>query len=369
MHVCHICDSSVEGDYFRNIALGLTRKGVRVSLVELGSGQQPSWLTDIQGVSYLSLGANTKFQLPLTVRHLAKFLNDESVDILHTHLFYSGLIGVLTKRLRRKTIVALMRHHTSVVRMLGTRFHVAADRWMAEQADHLLTVSNAAKAYMLDVDHIRRDDIEVVHLGFDFDQMSPSAEDRLRVRREFAFADDDFVIGYVANFARGKGHIQLIDAFEKMVRDIPNAKLFFAGRGELSEVTAAAGKFPADKVVFAGWQSNISACLNAMDLFVQPSLSEAFSQVLIEAMGVGLPVVATDVGGASEVIENGVNGLLIEPDNIDAISDAVTGLYKNAGGRKSVAVAGMASVRTRFTSEQMVERQFDLYESWCEVVI
>lgn len=364
MHVCHFCDSSVEGDYFRNIAIGLTRKGVRVSLVELGEGTAPTWLSDAPGVSYICLGAAQKWQYPNAVRRLAGFVNSESVDILHTHLFFSGLIGVFAKRLHRKTIVALMRHHTSVVRMLGSRLHVAADKWMAEQADHVLTVSEAARSYMIETDGISRDDIDVVYLGFNFQKLSPNVTDRLRIRREFGIVDDEFVIGYVANFAKGKGHIQLIEGFEAISAGIPNARLFFAGKAMLPEVETAAAKFPAGRIIFAGWRSDISACLNAFDLFVQPSLSEAFSQVLIEAMGVGLPVVATDVGGASEVIENGVNGVLIKPDDRNAIAGEILRLYRDEPLRNELAKAGMNSVRVRFTADRMVERHFELYESW-----
>lgn len=366
MHVCHICDSSVQGDYFRNIANGLTRKGVRVSLVELGSGEPPTWLGEFPGVKYRSLEATGKKQYPGAVRHLARFLKDEKVDILHTHLFYSGLIGVLTKRLGSRSIVALMRHHTSVVRMLGSRFHVKADKWMAEKADHVLTVSNAAKAYMLDVDGIRRDDIDVVHLGFDFEQLAPNSVDRSRIRAKFGFDHEDVVVGYVANFAHGKGHIQLIEAFEKILAEIPNARLAFAGRGEIAEVHEAAAKFPAGKIVFAGWQNDIASFLNALDIFVQPSLSEAFSQVIMEAMGVGLPVVATNVGGASEVIVGGENGLLIEPNDVAAISNEVIRLSRDPELRRRFGDAGRKTVTGNFTAEKMVERQFELYERWLD---
>ncbi|HEX3102205.1 MAG TPA: glycosyltransferase, partial [Pyrinomonadaceae bacterium] len=240
MHVCHFSDSSFEGDYFRNMVAGLTQKGVRVSLVELGRGVPPTWLTDVSGVNYSCLEAASKLKYPLAIIRLSRFLKGENVDILHTHLFYSGLIGVLAKWLTPKTIVALMRHHTSVVRMLGSRSHVWADKWMAEKADHVLTVSQAARRYMIDKDGIKRSDIDVVYIGFDFEKLSPNAEDRLRVRSEFGFADEDLVIGYVANFARGKGHIQLIAAFKKIVAEIPNARLLFAGRGDDSEAKAAA---------------------------------------------------------------------------------------------------------------------------------
>jgi glycosyltransferase involved in cell wall biosynthesis len=363
MHVCHICDSSVEGDYFRNIAAGLTRKDVRVSLVELGPGKPPTWLTEVPGASYRSLNAARKWQYPLAARRLVRFLKDEGVDILHTHLFYSALIGVLTKRLGSRSVVVLMRHHTSVVRMLGSRFHVLADRWMAEKADHVLTVSNAAKTYMLNVDGISRD-IEVVHLGFDYERLSPNIEERSRVRREFGFVDEDLVVGYVANFARGKGHTQLIAAFEKIAAEIPNARLVFAGRGENADVNEAVARFPSGKIIFAGWQNDIPAFLNAMDIFVQPSLSEAFSQVIMEAMGVGLPVIATNVGGASEVIDSGVNGVLIAPDDVAAIADEVIRLGRDPELRWKLGVAGRKTVTQKFTAEQMVERQFRLYKNW-----
>ncbi len=365
MHVCHLCDTSVEGDYFKNITAGLTKNGVRVTLVELGPSSPPSWMTEFPDTAYFSLNARKKLDYPFGARRLARLLKRENVDILQTHLFYSGIIGVFAKRLHRKTIFALMRHHTSVVQMLGSRLHVAADKWMAEKADHVMTVSQAARVYMTEIDGIGRDDIDVVYLGFDFKKLSPSVDERARVRQEFGFDADDLMIGYVGNFAPGKGHLQLIEAFAKIVAEIPNARLFFVGRGMLPEVESAAAKL-AGKIVFAGWRTDVAACLNAMDLFIQPSLSEAFSQVLIEAMGVGLPVIATDVGGAKEVIEDGVNGILIAPGDTDQIYRETLKLYRDETLRHAIAAAGMSNVRERFTADKMVERHLELYTRWIE---
>lgn len=361
-----MCDVSVAGDYFRNITAGLTENGVDVLLVELGPGTAPPWLPRYPNARYFSLGAARKAAYPLAVRRLARLLKNEGVNILHTHLFYSGLIGVLAKRLAPNVTVALMRHHTAVVRLLGSGFHVRADKWMAERADHVMAVSEAARAYMRDVDGVRRDDIEVVYLGFDFEQMSPNADKRVAARAEFGFTGDDLVIGYVGNLAHGKGHLQLIQAFEKISSEMPNARLLFAGRGMLPEVEAAAAEFPAGKIVFGGWQDDISACYNAMDIFVQPSLSEAFSQVLVEAMGCGLPVIATNVGGASEVIESGVNGILIDPNDVQAIAREVLHLIRDAAFRRNLAANGMRSVRERFSAETMVERHVKLYRQLTE---
>jgi glycosyltransferase involved in cell wall biosynthesis len=101
-----------------------------------------------------------------------------------------------------------------------------------------------------------------------------------------------------------------------------------------------------------------------MDIFVQPSLSEAFSQVLIEAMGVGLPVIATDVGGAREVIVDGECGVLIEPDVVSQIAEVTLRIMNDDTGRTIMALAGRTRVMSEFTVSRMVDRQFALYSEW-----
>jgi glycosyltransferase involved in cell wall biosynthesis len=194
---------------------------------------------------------------------------------------------------------------------------------------------------------------------------SPDEAARKRVRDEFGFAPNELVIGYIANFAPGKGHAQLVEAFSKILSESPSAKLFLVGRGDDSEARAAAARYGVtERVTFAGWRNDVAACLNATDIFVQPSLSEAFSQVLIEAMGVGLPVIATNVGGAGEVILDGGNGFLVEPDSPTAIAGKMVAMIKDNDLQKRIAAAGYASVREKFTVKQMVDDQFALYTSW-----
>ncbi len=367
MHVCHFCDTSVAGEYFRNITLGLTRKGVRVSLVELGQGASPKWLANVSNASYFCLNASSKLHYPMAIWKLIRLLKSEDVDILHTHLFFAGLIGVLAKQFHGK-IVVLMRHHTSIVRMLGSKIHVMVDKWMAEKADYVITVSEAARRYMIETEGIRQGSIEVIHLGFDFERFSPNAEDRIQTRREFGIGEDEFVIGYVGNFAPGKGHLQLVEAFSKVIGCVANARLLLVGRGSLASVTQAVERLSLqEKVIFAGWREDVSACLNAMDLFVQPSLSEAFSQVLVESMGVGLPVIATDVGGAKEVITNGENGFLIEPGMPTAIYEKTLMLAANKELRERIAFVGQQFVKDRFTVKNMVEAHYELYKRWMAI--
>lgn len=364
MRVCHFISSAPEGHYFKSIVPGLLEKGCDVLIAQLSPGQRPLWLEKYPEVLFTSLGSKGNGTLPLACFRLARFLKANAVEIVHTHLFDAGLVASLAKYLYGRPKYVYMRHHTSVVRILGSSFHVRLDRWMAERADHLVTVSHNAKDYMQSVDRISSP-IDVVYLGFDFERYAPDRDSRDAVRNEFGFGDNDLVIGYVGNFAPGKGHEQLILAYEEILKTHPEARLFLIGTGRVQEVDGIVGRLGLGRrIVFAGWRDDIAACLNAMDIFVQPSLSEAFSQVLIEAMGVGLPVVATDVGGAREVIEDQIHGLIVPPGDVAALVSAVEHLAVNTEQRNEMAMTGQRSVRERFTVERMVDEQYELYCQW-----
>jgi glycosyltransferase involved in cell wall biosynthesis len=119
----------------------------------------------------------------------------------------------------------------------------------------------------------------------------------------------------------------------------------------------------ADRVVFAGFRSDVPDCLAAMDVVVHPSETEAFCQAIVEAMAAGKPVVATDVAAASEVIENGTTGLLIPPRDPEAIVHAVMTLYGAPERIASIAASAEKSVRARFGISRMIDAQIALYEA------
>ncbi|MBV9217224.1 MAG: glycosyltransferase [Acidobacteria bacterium] len=341
---------------------GLIEQGIDVSLMELCGPEPVTWLSETPHAKYFDLAVPNRAAYPVAVWKIARLLRRERVDILHTHLFNPSLLGTLSKRFAPSTTFVMTRHHTSGVRMLGTRFHVALDKWMVKKADAAVTVSEAARRYMLDVDHIDRNDIEVIPLGFDFDIYAPDATARKLIRSEMGFRDDELIVGYVANFAPGKGHQQLIEAFQMLAREMPQARLFLVGSGDTGNVQEIVERFGLrTSVVFAGRRRDIPACLNAMDIFVQPSLSEAFSQVLIEAMGVGLPVIATKVGSAGEIFRPGESGLLVPPDDPYEIFLALRELLADKLRTCEMADAGRSFVREHFRPQQMVDKHVALY--------
>ena len=363
MRICHLVTTTLESHYFANLGKGLASRGVSLHLGTLQSGPAPTWIAEAHGAIHFSLRATSRVAYPRAVLNLARLLRDEEIDILQTHLFDAGLVGVLAALLARRSAMILTRHHTDQVRLVGTRFHVALDRWMARRADHVVVLSPAVRDYMVAQDGIRQEHVDVVPQGFDFGELSPDEAQRHRVRRELGL-DRQFVIGSIGHLYPTKGHRHLLAALHSIQNDIPEWRLLLVGAGDCALVESKARALGLhDRIVFAGFRSDVAACMRAMDLVVHPSLSEAFSQVIVEAMAVGTPVVATDVGSARYVLEDGRTGLLVPPGDASALARAILQFCRDVEFSRRVALAGQESVRQRFTIQAMVDAQINCYQN------
>lgn len=367
MRVFQFVSYSADSDYFSNLGKGLDQRGIEIAFGTLfQTGREfPGWIKPIDDARYYCLGARSRYDFPMAVLRLASILRTVKPDILQTHLYEASLVGLLAAKLARVPIRILTRHHTDQAHLIGKKLPIAVDRWEATEADVVVVLSNAVRNFMISVDGIDPAKIRVVYQGFDFEKFSANEGDRKKVRSECDFADDDFVIGTFGNFFPTKGHRFLLAAAERLVGEIPNLKLLFVGDGgdkeSLKEQISKAGL--SERIVFAGFRKDVSACMKACDVVVHPSLSEAFCQVLIESMSTGVPLISTDVGGAGEVIEDGKTGLLIASENVDEIVEAVRKLYLDRGFGKQIAMAGQQAVREKFTIEKMLDQQIECYET------
>ncbi|HEX8686786.1 MAG TPA: glycosyltransferase, partial [Pyrinomonadaceae bacterium] len=231
IRVCHFCTSSVDAPYFRNISRGLVADGMSVLVGNLAPAKPPAWLPEVPGVRHFDLGAAGRAGYPGAVVRLARLLRRERVDILQTHLFDAGLVGVAAGRLARTPTVLVTRHHSDQAQLIGAKFHMALDRWTARMADGVVAVSHATRDFMVSHDPSVAGRVEVVHLGFDFAALSPTEEDRRRVREEFGFGSD-FVLAFVSNFFKTKGHRYLLAALAELAREIPEVRLLLLGDGD-----------------------------------------------------------------------------------------------------------------------------------------
>jgi glycosyltransferase involved in cell wall biosynthesis len=184
--------------------------------------------------------------------------------------------------------------------------------------------------------------------------------------REFGLSDRDFVVGIVAVLRNWKGHSYLIQAVAKLVRAGRPVKLLVVGAGPQEKnlrVLIQAERLE-QSVLLAGYRQDVPNFIAAMDCMVLPSTeNEATSQVLPQAMAMQVPVIATDVGGLSEVVIDRDTGLLIPPRDVEAIADAIGWIADHPGEARALAERGYAHCLENFTFDRMIDRTEQVYRS------
>ncbi|MCS6861161.1 MAG: glycosyltransferase, partial [Abditibacteriales bacterium] len=223
--------------------------------------------------------------------------------------------------------------------------------------------------------------ITVIYNGVDLDRFETCARRRVGVGDHDASGEGEcrpslpessttasratFHVGCVGTLRPVKGHRYLIEAIAAVREKVPHVHLSLVGdgpaRGELDDLRQRLGLNGC--VSLLGMRDDVDALLKQFDVFVLPSLSEGISNALLEAMAAGLPVVATDVGGNPEVVQHGVTGLLVPPQDSRALAEALWQLLTDADGRCAMGRKGRERVETYFSLSAMAQRYGEIYEA------
>jgi glycosyltransferase involved in cell wall biosynthesis/peptidoglycan/xylan/chitin deacetylase (PgdA/CDA1 family) len=287
------------------------------------------------------------------VFRLARFLRTVRADAVHTHsldpMFYGGLAAALAR--------VPVRIHTQHNTFLST--YSPRDRMKFQIASGLFTriVSVGAETdrgvAAFGVPAVRRC---VIRNGINVGRFDDAPTLRPAAEREAT-------IGVVARLSPEKGVDCLLDALALLAADGEGARLAIVGdgpdRSALEDRARAAGL--SDRVDFLGFQPKVATLLPTMDVFALPSRSEGIPLALLEAMAASRPCIATRVGGVPEVIEDGVNGLLVPPEDPAALANAIRRLLKDPTLRDRLGRAALEHVRKEWSEEAMAHGYATLY--------
>jgi glycosyltransferase involved in cell wall biosynthesis len=178
---------------------------------------------------------------------------------------------------------------------------------------------------------------------------------RANTRRQLGVTNDTVVATMLSVMRPGKGHAQLLAAAKELAPDL-DIRIVLAGDGPLrGYLERAAGGANAEKVMFAGWRSDVAELLTASDLIVHPSLSEALPTALIQGLAASLPAVASDVGGIPEIVTPDT-GILLRPGDAGALAEAITRLANDPKRRQAMGRAARARFDEEFDSHVWVQR-------------
>ncbi len=295
------------------------------------------------------------------VPRLVRLLRQRNVDLLHLHLPYSGILGRISGKLAKTSAIvytehSLLEHHHRLTRW--------ANRLTYAWNDTTICVSEAVRRSVLA--HTKSNGngaMSTIHNGIDLTLLGDNS-DIFSVRQEFNIPSNHKLIVHVANFNPQKRHQDLLASARLVVNQYPNVTFLLVGHGRLESQTRRAARDMgiAANVIFSGFRSDATRIMAAADLFVLPSQFEGLPISLLEAMGVGKPVVASRVGGIPEVITDGVEGFLTDPLDPAQFADRILALLKDPDLQQRFSQNAVRRVQEHFSVQRMVERTEALYE-------
>lgn len=356
--VLMIFSSSYDGHYARDLARGFNQLGVGIAFISLSNPIKPAWI-DTESKLDFSEGFNVQKTLFQKIIRTYNISRRYKPDVIQTHLFIGGIVGLIVGKLLRIPIVHT-RHHIDEHYQSGTVLHRWLDRSIAKKSDHVVVCSAAAKKWLFEIEGIKESHITVINQGFDFSFLSPTSESIDKVKSNLGFSKDTFNIICVARYSKVKGQDYLLVALKELVEVIPNISLTFMGPGNSDWLAVLVSEFGLGKYVrILPSRNDVPACIAAADMIIHPSLADSFSQLVIEAQAVGGLLIASDIAAAREQIIDGITGLIVPPRDSQAIIDAVLYLVENPDLAASMRKKAQVHVRNTFTWQRMVEEEIE----------
>jgi glycosyltransferase involved in cell wall biosynthesis len=230
---------------------------------------------------------------------------------------------------------------------------------MSDAPDAVIAVSEKVRQYCIEVDGIEPNRVKTIYNGLDIDSWG--------LRSSVPRPSGRTAIATVGNIRPVKGHDVLIRAAASVAREFPEVVFSVAGdvldpeyfqglQGMLQEFSLT------DRFHFVGAVTDLQSYLSAADIFVLPSRSEGFSNAIVEAMAAGIPVIATDVGGNAEAVEDGVTGIIVPSEDPDALAGGIIAMLSNRSEARRMGIAGGERAAARFTTEVMMRSTTKLYQ-------
>ncbi len=306
----------------------------------------------------LDLKRDPAWRLAAAVRRLLKEIRP---DILHTHLYHPNLYGRLAALgLGLPGVVAAV--HNSYTRV---KFHRRLwNHLLGWASDRILVGSPRVWEDVRRYDAVPASRLLLLPYGIDPAELET---DLTREEARGLLSVSGFVLAAVGRLEEQKGQKHLLAAMAGVRRQIPEATLILVGEGRQRQVLEHQARELglADRVRFLGTRRDLALIYRALDLYVQPSLWEGLPLALLKAMGAGLPVLATRVGGVMELIEDGVNGRIVAPAEPEALGRVLVELYQRPQLRARLGAAARLTIREHYSLEAMLAGLEQLYlELW-----
>jgi len=286
-------------------------------------------------------------------------------DILHCHGEFTDIAAILLKRRLGARYLVRTRHSTiewPKRPALGRIFGHWVYPWLFDME---IAVSNQAANALNQrtFARFRHRKAICIYNAIDFQRFETARQDTALLKQHWRIPENAVVIGTVGALSKVKGYDILLKAFRIVISNAPNVYLMIVGDGpERSALQTQAKSIGVeDRVCFLGAQPTIEHIYPVFDLFVSSSRVEGLPTVLLESIASGVPVIATDIPGTREIIEDNVTGLLVPPENPEALANALLQALQSPWKMELLATAALQKVKQRFTIESITKQYTSLF--------
>jgi glycosyltransferase involved in cell wall biosynthesis len=292
-------------------------------------------------------------------------------DIVHTHNPKPGVYGRLAARAA---------HVPVIVNTVHGLYATPEDRWvrravvytlerLAARCSHAELVQNPEDVEVLVRLGIPRPKLHLLGNGVDLARFDPSrvaSERRAALRVEVGAGPDDVVCGLVGRLVWEKGYREVFAAAARLRATLPHVRIVVIGPRDLDKRDGISDtdldRARREGVTFLGLRHDVDALYAAMDIYVLASHREGFPRSAMEAAAMGVPVVATDIRGCRQVVDDGRTGRLVPVRDVDALVDAIGALAADAGLRRTLGEAARAKARREFDQQYVIDTTLAVYE-------
>jgi len=331
MRILHLISSNFVGGPERQIlhhARSMTTPDLEIWIGSFRDGRKrPEILEQAadQGLPTLELSfeiSSGHFN-PFGLGRLAAKMRRGEFDLICTHGYKSNVIGYLLSRIGGCPQAGFVRGW--IAENPRVEHYERLDRWVLSRTDWAVCVSELQAQALRPRRRRRRPPLVIPNAAL-FPRMARESVDRAAIRRQLSLQEDLFWIGAVGRLSIEKGHAILLEAVAKL--EMPELRLAILGAGPERAALEERAKSPDldGRIHFAGWCRDVQPWMQAFDLLVNPSFTEGLPNVVLEAMALGTPVIATAVGGVAELLGNNEFGIAVPPGDAVALADAVRDL-------------------------------------------
>jgi glycosyltransferase involved in cell wall biosynthesis len=345
-----------------SLAREFARLGWGVHIISM---RPPQMREDIPGIPVHSLELVSVLDVPAAILRLRAILNEVRPTVLHSHMTHANLLARMTRPLLQVPVVINTLHGLRMynTRGEGYRIREAAHRLTDSMADLTTAVCTEAGRYYVETKAVSASRMRTIPNGVDTELFRPDASLRSVTRRSLGLLDDEFAWICAARFQPVKNHEALLLAFREVIALRPDSVLLLAGDGPGHDGLKRLSRELAidDKVRFLGRRLDLPALLNAADSFAMASRFEALSIALLEAAACGLPIACTDVGGNRDIVRNGWNGFLAQPDASDLGAAMMQIAVLDDDARRRMSAQAREHIVRRFEIQSVAQSWCDLY--------